>query len=153
MRKNTKLERFRAGAETLPTIERAAMYSAMVAARGLKRKKDRDFMLAKITGILAARGRFIQKSASDRRTDAARRRLVGARLPKDQAERCRACAALKGVSLYRFTVDALDTSCALTERLARVQWDGEQHVSAGAGQASGDGAPDVPSSSPIVQRR
>ena len=139
MQENAKLRRFQAGAQAMSARERAALHAAMTAARQLKRKKDRQHLLELITGIGAARGRTLAKQASDRRTDAARRQLVGARLPKAQAERCRSCAALRKVSLYRFAVDALDAACAAVERDGAVTWDGQQHV--------------CPSSPPIVQRR
>ena len=56
------------------------------------------------------------KRASDRRTDAQRRKLVGARMPREMAQRCKACADALGVSLYRFSMDALEEACRKAER-------------------------------------
>ena len=55
---------------------------------------------------------------SDARTDKARRKTVGARLPMEEAQRCAACAELEGVSLYRFVVRALGAACDAAERAA-----------------------------------
>lgn len=56
-------------------------------------------------------GRVESKRESDRRTDARRRRTVGARVPVALYERVSACAQERGVSLYRFVVDALERAC------------------------------------------
>ena len=63
-----------------------------------------------ILELLAARGRTVKRQGSDRRTDTARRVLVGARVSRDKAEMYREAAARQGVSLYRFVVDALDAA-------------------------------------------
>ena len=58
--------------------------------------------------LAVARRRASGKAESDARTDHARRILVGARLPRETAERYRSCAAAKGLSLYRFVCNALE---------------------------------------------
>lgn len=58
--------------------------------------------------LLLARRRAYLKACSDAETDIERRLLVGARLPKETAERYRKCACEHGLSLYRFTCDALE---------------------------------------------
>lgn len=55
---------------------------------------------------------------SDAKTDKARRKTVGARLPLADAERCARCADLEGVSLYRFVVRALSVACESAEATA-----------------------------------
>ena len=58
--------------------------------------------------LAAARQRASSRSESDAKTDHARRILVGARLPRQTAERYRECAAAHGLSLYRFVANALE---------------------------------------------
>lgn len=58
--------------------------------------------------LAAARRRASSRAESDARTDHARRILVGARLPRETAERYRECAAAHGLSLYRFVSGALE---------------------------------------------
>lgn len=58
--------------------------------------------------LAAARQRTSARSESDAKTDHARRVLVGARLPRQTAERYRECASAHGLSLYRFVANALE---------------------------------------------
>ena len=88
-------------------------------------------MFELIVAIAAARGRGAQRRTSDRRTDARRRTLVGARLPREQAERCRAAADKLGVSLYRFALEALEAGCQRAEGLASGPPDGNEGPAAG----------------------
>lgn len=93
--------------------ERAAMAAALREAVRLRRTGRT--MVSLVTDIGAARGRTIQRQESDRKTDAARRQLVGARLQLADAQRCRACASALQVSLYRFATDALMQACCEAE--------------------------------------
>lgn len=74
--KRGKLARFEDGVKAMSAHEREALRRAMQAAQ------EDPAMLSRITAIAAARGEAVRKRASDRRTDAARRTLVGARVPQ-----------------------------------------------------------------------
>jgi len=95
--------------------ERAALKAAMEATSAITMRWDRERMFDAITEIGAAAGRDVRKAASDKRTDNARRKLVGARLPLAAAIRCRICANAQGVSLYRFVAEALERACEAVE--------------------------------------
>lgn len=66
-----------------------------------------------------ARYRQSGKAARDLAADGRRRRLVGARLPIDQADRVKAAAAATGRSVYRFVADAIE------HELTRANYDGQ----------------------------
>lgn len=110
-RNERKLGRFRVGVDHMSASERAAMEAALKAATALESRQDRRRMVSVISDIGAARGRAEQKRESDARTDARRRKLIGARLPRAQAERCKRCADAQGLSLYRFVCNALEREC------------------------------------------
>ena len=112
-----KLERFKRGMEEMRTEERLAMKQAIRAAFGLSEKAEQERMLRFLTNIGAARGRDLDRAESDARTDAARRCLVGPRLSREEAQRCRRCAEGLGVSLYRFAANALERECERVERM------------------------------------
>lgn len=78
-------------------------------------------MEERLADISLAIQRTRKRRESDARTDGARRKLVGARLPLADAERCTACAALEGVSLYRFVVRALAAACEAAEKAAALR--------------------------------
>lgn len=61
-----------------------------------------------VTALVLARRRTGQRRDSDRETDADRRILVGARLPRATGEQLRKCAQDHGMSLYRFVCQALE---------------------------------------------
>lgn len=61
-----------------------------------------------VTALVLARRRTGQRRDSDRETDADRRILVGARLPRATGEQLRKCAQDHGMSLYRFICQALE---------------------------------------------
>lgn len=67
-----------------------------------------DISLDLLERLAQARQRTQSRGESDARTDAGRRVLVGARLPRPTAERYKLAAKLKGVSLYRFACEALE---------------------------------------------
>lgn len=69
-----------------------------------------------IIGIVLARSRTLRRQDSDRVCDAARRVLVGARVPRTFHARCKTCAEASKKSLYRFVFDALMRECAEVER-------------------------------------
>ena len=94
-----ELERLKEGLALFPAAERAALLQAM---------RDRQIPPAVLVRLAAARRRTSQRANSDARTDHARRLLVGARLPRQTAERYRECAAGQGLSLYRFVCQALE---------------------------------------------
>lgn len=96
--------------------EREAMREAMRAAQDLEDAEEGERLLELITAIGAARGRTVEKRASDKRTDRTRRKLVGARLDRAQAQRCARCAQAAGVSCYRFAADALAAACERVEK-------------------------------------
>lgn len=125
-----KYRRFRLGVREMGADERAAMKAALEGARSLK-PQEVERMFELIVAIAAARGRGAQRRTSDRRTDARRRTLVGARLPREQAERCRAAADKLGVSLYRFALEALEAGCQRAEGLASGPPDGNEGPAAG----------------------
>jgi len=95
--------------------ERKAMVAALVALRGLS--GNVRHMEECLADIGLAMQRTHKRRASDARTDGARRKLVGARLPLEDAARCARCAAFLEVSLYRFVVDALENACERVERV------------------------------------
>lgn len=59
------------------------------------------------SSIIIADARAATKRRLDRRQDARRRTLVGARLPRAEADQYKRIAAEQGVSLYRWIHDAL----------------------------------------------
>ena len=61
-----------------------------------------------VYNLCYARRRAAMRAASDRETDKDRRILVGARLNRPLAEKYRACAHERGLSLYRFVCNALE---------------------------------------------
>lgn len=61
-----------------------------------------------VTALVLARRRTGQRRDSDRETDADRRILVGARLPRATGEQLRKCAQDHGMSLYRFVCQAME---------------------------------------------
>lgn len=93
---------------------------AMVAA--LECLREMQGPVRKMEECLADIGLAMQRTSrrreSNRETEPTRRRLVGVRLPIAEAERCKKCAELEGVSLYRFVVRALAVACESAEKTA-----------------------------------
>lgn len=58
--------------------------------------------------LAQARRRTCARAVSDEETDARRRLLVGARIPRETAEVYRRCAREHEISLYRFVCNALE---------------------------------------------
>ena len=109
-------ERLVRAAGSLSVDERNAMIKAMRAAYALER--GGAVMVTRLEHLALAMERSGRRKKSDRRTDAGRRKLVGARQPLEEAQRCAKCAELEGVSLYRFVVRALWEACVAAETAA-----------------------------------
>jgi len=114
--RNRKLSRAVLSVGCMSADEKRAMVAALKALRGMKGNvRHMEECLADI-GIAMQRTQM--RRESDARTDGARRKLVGVRLPLDEAARCKKCAELEGVSLYRFVVRALGAACENAEKAA-----------------------------------
>lgn len=102
---------------------------AMIAA--LKCLREMQGPVRKMEECLADIGIAMQRTnrrrESDTRTDKARRVTVGARVRIEDARRYRECAALLGVSMYRFLIDALENAC---ERVTRETEENPESVGA-----------------------
>lgn len=122
-REERRLARFREGLGSMTAPERDALKAAMQHAQA--RKDWRGFAL--VTEIAAAAGRSARQRESNERTEKRRRKLVGARLPLDQAARCASCAALLGLSRYRFAADALARVCRMVEAQHGLTWRDGHH--------------------------
>lgn len=61
-----------------------------------------------LMAVLTAARRHDQRRESDRATDSARRLTIGARLPREVAERYRAAARATGLSLYSWVWQACE---------------------------------------------
>lgn len=110
--------RARRGVARMCADERTAFLAALDAACALSSPKERERMLDLVERVAAAVGRVDQRRTSNARTEGQRRKLVGARLRIEDAERCARCAGLLGVSMYRFAVDAFTAACERAELLA-----------------------------------
>ena len=64
-----------------------------------------------ISCLAEARRRTLRRRLVDAQSDHARRTLVGARVPREFYEKCCQIASERGISLYRFTIDALTAAC------------------------------------------
>lgn len=94
-----------AAVKALPARERAKVRGAM---RTLGRAKIGPCATLEAgQDIVLAYERLRRKRGSDTATDARRRVLVGARVPRSMYERCRAAADGQGVSLYVWVMQAL----------------------------------------------
>ncbi|MBE6973342.1 MAG: hypothetical protein E7440_05625 [Ruminococcaceae bacterium] len=111
-----KLKRAQRSIPYLSADEEIAMVAALKCLGRLKGPVCE--MEERLADISLAIQRTRKRRESDARTDGARRKLVGARLPLEDAERCRKCAELEGVSLYRFVVRALQVACETAETAA-----------------------------------
>ena len=119
-REEARVKRFREGVLSMSTNERDALQAAMLMAREIPGGKGMS-IVDQLVDMAIARARTDRKRDSDAQTDRKRRQLVGARLPKHQAERCRACARLEGESVYRFVCSALERACSEVEARHRQQ--------------------------------
>lgn len=119
-REEARVKRFREGVLSMSTNERDALQAAMLMAREIPGGKGMS-IVDQLVDMAIARARTDRKRDSDAQTDRKRRQLVGARLPRHQAERCRACARLEGESVYRFVCSALEQACSEVEARHRQQ--------------------------------
>jgi hypothetical protein len=64
------------------------------------------------------------QAASNRRTERARRHLIGAHVPLALYQRCTQAAEDEGVSLYRWVTSALEVACdrAESQHILSPQW-------------------------------
>lgn len=65
--------------------------------------------------VCLAAGRAEQKRESNRWRERERRALVGVRLPLTTVDRMKACAEREGVTMYRWTKNALMEACRRSE--------------------------------------
>lgn len=94
---------------SLPPDERQAAQAALLRITG-RRQIPGTVALAALSQIVDATARGARRRRIDRAGDAARRVLIGARVRRDRAEIYRAAAARQGLSLYAWTVQALDAA-------------------------------------------
>lgn len=73
-----------------------------------KRRVSQMRALDALSLVIRASARGTHKRAQDRANDAAARTLVGARIPRETADRYREAAAAEGISLYRWVCTALE---------------------------------------------
>lgn len=107
--------------QQLPAADRHAIERALKRIR--TKAVTRGAALDMVADIVQAAARTRAKRAQDAASDHARRCLVGARLPRETANRYRAAAAEKGVSLYRWVSDALQSAY----QLQSTTYGGEDH--------------------------
>lgn len=72
---------------------------------------ERRLALEAMEVLAASKQRAYARRCSDRQTDRKRRKLVGAKLPMEDAAEVEMWAQVQGVSVYRFVVDALAAAC------------------------------------------
>lgn len=106
--KQHKFERAAAAVLRLPAPERRTVTRALYSLR--RRHISQAAALEAASDIILARARTEARRESDKRTDARRRVLVGARVPRETAEQYRAAAERAGVSLYKWVADALEAA-------------------------------------------
>lgn len=101
--------------QALPQAERRALSNALDSAANITNPAERQALLHAITGIVAARRREQLQRESNRRTERARRHLIGAHVPLALYERCTQAAEDEGVSMYRWVMSALECACDRAE--------------------------------------
>ena len=93
----------RAEETALRELPRDAQSAAIDLLTKLPRSQKHDLL-----SVLVAARRHDQRRESDRATDSARRLTIGARLPREEAERYRTAARAKGMSLYSWVRQACE---------------------------------------------
>lgn len=101
----TDIEKFMAALEQFPLSEREKISRAIL--------KTREYGMGQsvadaITQTVIAAGRVAKKRTQDAANDHRRRVLVGARVPREFAERCRQDAQAQNMSLYAWVKLALE---------------------------------------------
>lgn len=94
--------------DRLPVDQRKAALRALRQVTGKAPLVLRVRAFEAIGNLIRAQARTNDRRKSDAKTDATRRTLVGARVPRADADRYRAAAAAEGLSLYAWTVAALN---------------------------------------------
>lgn len=112
-----RVKNFEAGMEAEPKAVQEAIMAALHGACLLGTSCERGKMVRLINEIGEAKGRAAKRAESDKRTDGKRRKLVGAKIPIKEVERCKRCAEWQGISLYRFVVNALTHECEKVEHM------------------------------------
>lgn len=95
--------------DSLPRDEQIAARRALYRIMG-RRSIPGQAALAAVAQIIEATAQGARRRRVDRAGDSARRVLIGARVRRDRAEIYRAAAAKDGLSLYAWTVQALDAA-------------------------------------------
>lgn len=103
-----RLAQFKRDLPKLSAQERRAVQALLRQAEALEDPGDQEVMTRKIALMARACARTNTRRTSDRRRDLERRVLVGARLKREEAQRCREAAQTTDRSLYRFVYDALE---------------------------------------------
>lgn len=94
--------------DRLPVDQRKAALRALRQVTGKAPLVLRVRAFEAIGDLIRAQARTNDRRKSDAKTDATRRTLVGARVPRADADRYRAAAAAEGLSFYAWTVAALN---------------------------------------------
>lgn len=123
---------------------------------GMIREKRRVSQLRALDAlslVIRASARGSRKRPQDRANDAAARTLVGARIPRETADRYREAAAAEGISLYRWVCTALEN-----HYIERSQREGDtiygvpaalRELRNGPGEIPVDDLPGVPPTEPM----
>lgn len=94
----------------ISVCERAALEEALHKLEGM-REPERSIMAEAIEKIARAGDLEGRKRLSNRRTEPFRRKLVGAHVPLELADRVKECADNLGLSVYRFVRNCLEEAC------------------------------------------
>ena len=97
--------------KSLPQAEQKALQTALDQAASITNQAQQQSVLQAITAVVAVRRREQMQKESNRRTERARRHLIGAPVPLELYERCVEAAEGEAISLYRFVVNALEAAC------------------------------------------
>lgn len=97
--------------KNLPQAEQKALQTALDQAASITNQAQQQSVLQAITAVVAVRRREQMQKESNRRTERARRHLIGAHVPLELYERCVEAAEGEAISLYRFVVNALEAAC------------------------------------------
>lgn len=88
--------------KSLPQAEQKALQTALDQAASITNQAQQQSVLQAITAVVAVRRREQMQKESNRRTERARRHLIGAHVPLKLYERCVEAAEGEAISLYRF---------------------------------------------------
>lgn len=123
---------------------------------GMIREKRRVSQLRALDAlslVIRASARGSRKRPQDRANDAAARTLVGARIPRETADRYREAAAAEGISLYRWVCTALEKHYIECSKREEATTDGTQktlrELRDGPGEVPVVDLPGVPPAKPM----